>query len=208
MRKNGGFTLLEMIIALSLSSIVLIMIYSAERTIIRSVASGKMESERIQSLAMKLRLIQSDLNSVFIYKEPAVYPVKSETEIGGKKYFLSFFMLRSASSFPVTDGINSDYSSELINTSYGIEETDGKKALVRAEREFTDSENLIKEKSLIFDDVSEVKAEFYSNHSWNDKWDSSDNYKNPEALRLSITCKIKGREEKFMITGLPVMSGK
>ncbi|MBP9024066.1 MAG: prepilin-type N-terminal cleavage/methylation domain-containing protein, partial [Spirochaetes bacterium] len=35
-KYDDGFSLLEMIIALALSSIVLVMIYSAERTIIRA----------------------------------------------------------------------------------------------------------------------------------------------------------------------------
>ncbi|HOF32772.1 MAG TPA: type II secretion system protein GspJ [Spirochaetota bacterium] len=207
-KYDDGFSLLEMIIALALSSIVLMMIYAAERTIIRAVSQGKKESERIYLLSNRIRTIQSDFSSIFLYEEPAKYPVSSETKISGEDYLISFFSIKSAAVFPVTNYTESDHSCDIVNVLYKVREENGIKKLYRIEKEITDSENQIKTECVLFENVSEAKAEFYAGRSWNKKWNSADNFKYPEAVRLIVVYKEKGKDEQITINGFPGMMGK
>ena len=207
-KYDDGFSLLEMIIALALSSIVLVMIYSAERTIIRAVSQGKKESERIFFLSNRIRTIQSDFTSIFLYEEPAKYPVSSETKISGEEYLISFYTIKSHTVFPTTNYSESDHSCDIVNVLYRLREVDGIKYLIRIEKEITDSENQIKTEFVLFENVSEAKAEFYAGRSWNKKWNSADNLKYPDAVKLTVVYKEKGKDEQITINGFPGMAGK
>nr|MBP7902261.1 hypothetical protein [Spirochaetota bacterium] len=136
------------------------------------------------------------------------YPVSSETKISGEEYLISFYTIKSHTVFPTTNYSESDHSCDIVNVLYRLREVDGIKYLIRIEKEITDSENQIKTEFVLFENVSEAKAEFYAGRSWNKKWNSADNLKYPDAVKLTVVYKEKGKDEQITINGFPGMAGK
>ena len=62
---NRGFTLIEMLVAVTVSSVILLMVYTAYSSVIKSVNYGKTNSSYYERLNFALRRINTDISNLY-----------------------------------------------------------------------------------------------------------------------------------------------
>ncbi len=68
-KSSDGFTLIEMLVAASVSSIILLMVYTAYSSIIRTVNYGQRTASYYEELNMALRQIDYDIANTYWKKD-------------------------------------------------------------------------------------------------------------------------------------------
>ena len=64
-RDRNGFTLIEMLVAVAVSSVILLMVYTAYNSVIKTVNYGKTVSTYYQQLNHVLNRIDSDISAMY-----------------------------------------------------------------------------------------------------------------------------------------------
>lgn len=191
--RNAGFTLLELLISITLIAVLLVIIFGAMRLGFRSIDKGQAKIEYLERLRSSLNIIESQIQSNL----PLTF-----TEEGSTKYYFQADnnSVRFASNFSIWNGQNG-----YVIVSYTIEHDPiGKKSLYAAENIVgTQHEN----KTKLFDNLDNIEFEFFGkdplkdNAEWLRQW--SNNTAIPEKVRLHI---VDGTRS-FSLT-IPLNAGK
>ncbi|MBI4698378.1 MAG: type II secretion system protein [Nitrospirae bacterium] len=168
-RGRSGFTLLELIIAITILSIVVAIVGSGFRLGIRAWEKGEAETQETQRLRALSGLISQTIKSAFPYQ--VTYEEEKVILFQGEKDFILF-------------ATTSDTGFKWVRYAY----KDGKLILTEGilpDKKFTDK---IKEDEEIIDsDVGEVKFEYLSakkDEGWKESWDMGDGI--PPAVRVKV----------------------
>lgn len=193
--NNRGFSLLELVVALLLSSILLVIIISTMQIAIKSEEKGTLRQDRSQHI----RVLISQL--IFVLK--GAYPYRATIEDKKRYYFEG-----EADSLGFITSSVAETDDSLIN-----------RPGLKWVRIFVDSEGLkmkenfffleddyegdsLKER-LIDDSVTEIEFEYLDNGGgeedfepeWVSEWSTDDNDYLPSAIRVSISIRENDEEE-------------
>lgn len=186
-KKNDGFTLIEMLVATAVSSVILVMVYSAYASIIRSVNQGKTASQYYEEVNMVLRRIDADLLNAYWNENAKNISFISEVEGNSSK--LNFvtgelksnrMILTVKDNFPTSDIHEVGYYLKLDNKT-------GKYNLIRRSEIHYDSSPLdggVEE--VIFKNAESLKFDFKYRSDWTDTWDSRDKKRLPSGIKTTL----------------------
>ena len=207
MRINGdndGFTLIEMLVAVAISSIILLMVYTAYSSIIKTVNYGKRVSSYYHNLNNALNRIDSDITQ--IYWKDGIKNLKMISEFDGKTSILSFVTAEYRDYRIIQYGDAQYPSSDIHETVYFLKKTsDDSFSLIRkTDINFNESysEGEFEEKLLA--NIISLKFEFQYRSDWTDSWDTTDKKRLPAAVRTTI--EVVGpfsKIEKYRLISLP-----
>ncbi|MDP2167880.1 MAG: prepilin-type N-terminal cleavage/methylation domain-containing protein [Thermodesulfovibrionales bacterium] len=180
--KNKGFTLIEVLIAVTLLSIILGALYSTFFLSERAMGAVDESLLKLRELRTALDTIGREVEAVS-YSRTADYTAfrVQDRDIYGKQASRFSFSCFS----PLSPG--------LSMVSYYAEETDGRLVLFKKVKParpgpFDDEE------AEIMEDIREFSVEVKSGDRWVRTWDAGETGRVPEEIRVSITVSIKGRE--------------
>ncbi len=176
-----GFTLLEMLLAIALLSIVLVAIYGTFFVSQKAIEGADDTLVRLQEGRMALDILRRELASaVFSGSNNLTLFTMNETDIYDKKVSkLSFTAF-------------SPYIPGLANIEYYVEERNGKLVLLKKINPYWNIDTKMKGAEII-DDIEGFTVESLYNGKWVSIWDTGETGKVPDELRVTITVRINDK---------------
>ncbi|MGB5157433.1 prepilin-type N-terminal cleavage/methylation domain-containing protein [Desulfobacterium sp. N47] len=153
-RDNRGFTLLELLISISILVIIVIIAGSSIRLGYRSVNAGEKKMDSLERLRSSMRIVDAQLQSQI--------PLAYDSESGRKFYFEgNETSLKFTTNYSVWD----DRRGYII-ASYRIETDDSGKRVMFVTENVIGSN--VKREAMLFDDFDEISFEYFSNNALNE----------------------------------------
>jgi general secretion pathway protein J len=186
--RNNGFTLIEMLIALTLSSFLLLAVYAASQNFIKGSIQGSIISNYYENIYVAIRRIDADiLNAYWNDESKNVYFV-SKLEGGFSK--LSFVTVEKKS-FRMINNIKEDSpSSDIHEVGYYIKKNDtGQYDLIRRSLLHYNKSSIDEnegEEEILLKNVKSLKFSFRSGNDWTDKWDTREGVKLPPGIKTTL----------------------
>src|SRR4030066_882335 len=180
-RGGAGFTLIEVLIAVAILSIVLAAIYSTFFLSHRAIEGMDESMLKLQESRMAIDILRRELDSAFYReKESDTFLKIEDRDIYGKQAAQLTFTTFS----PLRPG--------LSKISYYIEDKDGKLSLFKKiESPYSKEET---EGVDIIEDLEAFTVEAKYNDKWVKTWDTEIIKDKPNEIRIGLTIMIKGKK--------------
>ena len=204
-RNENGFTLIEMLVAVAVSSVILLMVYTAYSSVIKTVSYGKKVTSYYQQLNRILNRIDSDIAGMYWNSNNKLLQLVSV--FNGKSSVISFVTAEyrdyrlfpsPGSQYPVTD---------IHETGYFLKQNPGDKNFTLVRKTDIHYDDSFSEGGFEEDLISQVislKFEFQYRNDWTDNWNTADTKRLPMAVRSTIELLDPfGNIEKYSIVSLP-----
>ena len=207
-KSSDGFTLIEMLVAASVSSIILLMVYTAYSSIIRTVNYGQRTASYYEELNMALRQIDYDIANTYWKKDRKNLIFICETR---ERSSVLDFVTSEYKNNRIVDGLKkSNTASDIHEVSYYLKKDEDRYNLIRrTDLHFDDNPTEGGTDGVLLDDVRSLKFEFKYRSDWKDSWDSRDVNKLPLAVRTSITVADPfGKDDSYIFITLPNISNE
>lgn len=189
---EGGFTLLEVLIAVAILSIVLTAIYSTFFLSHRAIEGMDESMLKLQESRKAIDILRRELDSAYYKNDDAntFFKVLDRDVYGkqaGQLSFTTFSILRPG----------------ISKVTYYIEEKDGKLNLFKkVESPYNKEET---EGVDIIEDLEAFTIEAKYNDTWVKTWDTDINKKKPDEIRISLSMMIKGRKVTIFDVSRPMV---
>lgn len=186
-KNNNGFTLIEMLVATAVSSVILVMVYTAYSSIIKSVNQGEAASRYYEEMNLVLRKIDSDLLNTYWNKE--IKNINFIASIEGNSTRLNFVTGEFKNNRMILSVKDSYPSSDIHEVGYYLrmDKKTGNYNLIRRSEIHYDSSPLeggVEE--IILKNVDSIKFEFKYGNDWIDTWDSSEKKRLPAGIKTTL----------------------
>lgn len=194
LKVRNGFTLLEVLIAVLITSIVVSLVYGTFSTILRNTNYAYRKLEASRSVSLVMRQVELELQSAFLTKNnPNIFFL-------GEKNFLLFCSI--SANYPYDIQGSSD---QLLISYYVNEEKEGKTLLKRLNPLITSVEN---PSSITFELLSGLKDIQFQFHdaktgNWMDRWDSRGGQTQgrlPDMVRIKVIVSDESGDQLFIST--------
>ena len=187
---DRGFTLLEVLVAVVLLSIILAAIYSTFILSYRAVEGLDESLLKNQEARKALDILRRELDAAVYRKDESLTLLKiQDRDIYGKHTTVLTFTTFS----PLRPG--------LSRISYYVEEKDKKLSLFKGVSSPSNEEET--ESVDIIEDLESFTVEAQYNNSWVKTWDTDLNNTVPDEIRISLSFMAKGREVTFFDVSEP-----
>ena len=179
--QSTGFTLLELLIALSISSIIFLVIISTYSLTMNTLGKWDNQEENYYLARNIFRRMHDEISSLYPISD-LKSPNKSETSVveGDEKTF-SFYTTAKSLYFPF---------SCLIRVTYKfITNDEGENFLIREEKPYVNFS--LEEKTYIKSyvwstDLKDFSFQYSDGKQWYDSWNSEEKNKIPQALKIVL----------------------
>lgn len=185
--KNDGFTLVEMLVATAISSVILVMVYTAYASIIKSVNQGKVVSQYYEKINMAIRKIDSDILNTYWTENSKNLNFISTVE--GNSSRLNFVTGEFKSNRMILSIKENSPSSDIHEVGYylKIDSKTGKNDLIRRSEIHYDSSPLVGgTEEVILSNVDSIKFDFKYRSDWIDTWDSTEKKRLPSGVKTTL----------------------
>lgn len=188
-----GFTLVEILIAVAISSIIFLSIISTYSLTLRTLGRWGEREENYYLARNIFRRMNSEISSVYFLGDSQVVSVQEEKTdyngLEGSEKTLSFYSTTSSLYFPF---------SCLTKITYKfIAENEDEKLLIREEEplvNFTLEENFLSKSYVYSDSLKDFGFQYYDGKDWHDSWDIEKTEQTLRAVRIEI---VSASDEKF-----------
>jgi general secretion pathway protein J len=194
-QKRGGFTLIEILIAVAILSIVLAALYSTFFLAHKAIDGMDEAMVKLQESRRALDILKCELDSAYVSADKHTFFRISDRDFFGKGAsqldFTTFSTLRPG----------------LSRISYYVEEKDGKMDLLKKVESPYSPAGETKGFAII-EDLSGFTVEAkYDNDTWVRTWDTEINRGKPLEIRISLSMAIKGRQVTLSDISAPKIGG-
>jgi prepilin-type N-terminal cleavage/methylation domain-containing protein len=187
-QKEKGFTLLELLISMTLFLLVIVIVGGALRLGFRSIGAGERRIDTLERFRSSYGIVMNQLQS----SAPLTY----DDEDGAKKFYLKgdATHLQFASNQSIWGG-----EQGCVVVSYRLEPGNENKLILYASERSIDKEEVQEIK--LFDDLKTLSFSYFGREAteedgkWTDEW--SDNTKYPEQIKVNLSR--DGGEGKLLI---------
>jgi general secretion pathway protein J len=202
-----GFTLIEVIVTLTILGFIILMIFGAFRLGLSAWERGESIKEEYQKVRIISQLISQQIKSIVPYKIRTKKPEGDYLAFEGKNHSLKF-----VSSLP----IKAKQPEGLVYVVYEFKGERERGRLILYEQRVLNRdffEDDLKEELgvALFEGISEVRFKYYrepdteknKTEEWVEEWNAKEEKTLPKAFKMTVTQKNgKGKEEEFLITVL------
>ncbi|MCJ7642391.1 MAG: prepilin-type N-terminal cleavage/methylation domain-containing protein [Desulfobacterales bacterium] len=207
-KASPGFTLLELIVAFTMLSLILVMILGALRLGSAAWEKGEAYSEKYQKMRMVSTLLSQQVKSAFPYKIKAT---KAESD------YLAYLGSRDSLRFVSTFSVKAKRSEGLVFVIYRVEERgpSGKMLTLYEQRVLNKDfleETPEEEKFFpLLEGLSDFGFEYFQggeeeeDGEWVESWDGKDKMELPLQVRMTATWKEKRGQKEEMERNLPTL---
>ena len=198
--KRLGFTLIEMMFALSILGVMIVILYNALFTVVRSVKIVQRSFETPSKVLMLSNLLEKELTGIYLPEvvkasskktnKPKVTGIKEKMVFGliGKNREINFTSL-----IPMKEDSES-MNGDILEIGYKFDRLE-RKLVKRIDPVIDDKlEKGGKEIDLPFE-IGEMKFEYYDK-KWRDQWNSTKSKKLPRAIKVSFTLSVLSEKDK------------
>ncbi len=190
---NGGFTLLEVLVAIALASIVLIALYSSFFSVLRGQSDIDRTLERTREVSRFLETFSKEVQSSF-FKDDNTRTgfVGEEEDKNGRpvsRITLSTF------TYPAFEA--SRPAGDLLAVRYYVEDNDGKLVLYKETWSPYADEKTGVFKAEVIEDIEGFEILYYNGNDWAKAWDASLDKVLPDAVKATLSVRDKGEVKEF-----------
>ncbi len=201
-KNKSGFSLIEVLVASTISSMILLMVYTSYTTIIKTISGMSGYSEFYQNVNLTLARINKDISNIFYRTDKDYTPLVST----GTNENLTFsFLTVNKRDYNILGSIKSQNpATDISEVRYSLT----KDPVISDLYILTRTENIdyIKNpmeggaESVVINNVISLKFEFRTGNDWEDSWDSRETKRYPSEIRTTLRLRdYKGNPEEFKI---------
>ncbi|MDY6934339.1 MAG: type II secretion system protein GspJ [Spirochaetota bacterium] len=202
--NNSGFSLIEILVATAVSSVILLMIYSAHRSITFAILELTGVADFYEGINLAINRIDRDISCAYFHRNNKKLCFIGESDYDspgeGKLNFVTIdhkefsMFISPKEECRISDVREIGYYLEADN------EIDGLFFLIRREENhYDDDPESGGDKSILLENVVRIKFEFNQRNKWIENWDSRDNKRFPKAVRTTLNVRnYRGNEEEFI----------
>lgn len=199
-RKNSGFTLLELLVALAIGSLIIVAAYTVFFSIHRAQEIATTDMEQRHALRATMDLLRRELSSVLFHPrdENLRFLVEDRDFFSRPASNLSFTTIA-----PPAEGAVSDQLTLLYQV-MEKEEKEEQLQLVRIAKDFfLDEEQYTLTGYPIMENLEGFLVECYDGSQWQKSWDTLLTPVLPRAIRVTISIKDRDQVVSYSITATP-----
>lgn len=203
--NSSGFTLFEVVVAIAVSSLILIMVYSSHSSITRAVYQVTGIADFYENVNLALGRIDKDISCAYLNRnnKNIILSGKSNFEypFNGKLDFVTIdhkelsILSNSKTPYPKSDVKEIGYflkQDKKIRDLFFLER--------REKRHFDDEPDSGGESDIILENVVDLKFEFKKGNDWTNNWDSKQNNTFPKFIRTTLKIRnYNKQEEEFVL---------
>ena len=199
---ESGFTLIEVMTATLISSLILVMSYTAYNTILKTIINISGYAEFYEDINLTLMRIDRDISNMYYKTDNSNTVAVAEEEKGNVRFD---FLTAEAKEFNIIgDPTLANPQSDIIKVGYFLEKDDNipdlYKLMRRHDIHYDDKPLEGGTESVVLYNVTNLIFEFKVGNDWEKKWDSRDTKKFPTAIKTTLKVKdYNGNEETFML---------
>lgn len=201
---DDGFSLIEMLVAAVVSSIILIMVYSAHRTIMSATNDLTRIAAFYERVNLAISMMDRDISCAYVNKSNKDLCFIAENNTGAPFYGKLNLVTIDHRSFSLTADPTKDVRrSDVHEVGYFVkahrDSPDKFMLMKREERSYDKEPEEGGRESMLLDNVVDIKFEFKLRNTWADSWDSRRYNKFPEAVKTTLKLKnYRGDDEEFV----------
>ena len=198
----AGFTLIEILVAATISSLIIIMLHTAYRSTLESIKSVSGFAEYHERITIALNMLGRDLSNTYISKDNPKTLFISDVVANNSRIF---FVSTNRVDFSAAGNFKKPYlMSDIRQTGYYLKENRKKSRtyiLIRNEKNHYDDDfETGGFENEILDNVAGLRFQYRQGNDWIDKWDSRENKRIPDSVRTTLTTiNSAGKQEVFTI---------
>ncbi len=199
-KNSGGFSLLEILVASAIASIILLMVGAAYTSALRSIKDVTGYAEFHESINLAFSKIDRDISNAFYDRDNK--KVCFIGDFSGDSSILNFITVDYRKMHIHGSMQNPVNSSDIHEIGYYLKpdtEYPGVNFLVRREqRHYDDEPEQGGIENVILKNVISLKLEFKQRNSFTTVWDSRRNQRYPQAVKVTLKVKnYRNAEEEF-----------
>ena len=189
MLNNKGFTLIELMIALTLLVILSGALYGTYFSVVAAREKGGVRIEQRRELATTLGRLRTELASAYFRRgnDRLLMVVEDRDSFGKPASLLAFTTIAP----PRFDSVR---ASDLTLVSYSVREKDGVLSLVRESRDPYLDKNVKSVPYPVMEVIEGFQVECYNGGTWVKSWDSAPTMNNSLPQQVRVTVTLKGGE--------------
>ncbi len=207
---NRGFTLIEILVATTISSLVLIMVYTSYRSVLTTVRDITAYAEFYENVNLSLRRIDRDISNAYYRRKNknAAFIAESDN-VNSSLHFVTV----NHRNFRILGDPKQPYPSSDVNeVSYYLKEDPKIPDLFflyrREERHYDEEPMTGGTESVMLENVTGLRFEFKVRNDWTARWDSRETRRFPKLVKTILKVKnYSGKEEEFSLLSYIDMSG-
>ncbi len=209
-KANKGFSLIEILVATSISSLVLLMVYTSYRSVLTTIQDVSGYAEFYENINLSLARIDHDIsNAYYKTKDKKIGFIAEVDAENSSLHFVSvnFRKLR------ILGSIKEPYPySDINEVSYYLREDPKIPDLFllyrREERHYDGEPTSGGTESIMLENVTGLRFEFKLRNDWTTRWDSRENKRFPKIVKTILKVKnYTGKEEEFVLMSYVDMNG-
>ena len=199
--ENDGFSLMEILIATAIASIIILMASTAYQSVIKSIRSLTGYAEFYENVNLAIYKMSKDISNTYYNRDNK--KVCFIGEVDGENSVLSFISIIHRED-SIVGNINKHYPvSDVKEIGYFLEEdseTDGLFFLIkRDEIQYDDEPTEGGERNIILENVISMNFEFLQRRTWVKKWDSREIKRYPKAVKTTLKVKNYNKKEEVFV---------
>lgn len=192
---NQGFTLLELLVAMAMMTIIAASLYTSMSIGFKARESAEKAVEKGRSMEIAVELIRSMLVSALDPDGTLAGQFEGEDEESNDGYAADTLTFYTADYNPEEDELASDIEKVVLSMSVR-EDTDEKVIVRKVTTNLLSPETLDPDEEILCPNVRSMNLQYYDGSDWQDEWDSSDNEDSlPQAVKITIVIEDEEIEE-------------
>ncbi len=201
--NNSGFSLIEIIVATAVSSVILLMIYSAHQSIMSAIQDLTGVADFYENINLAIYRMDRDLSCAYFKKSNKKLSLIGENDRGSvRNGKLNFVTIDHEDLLLTIDTKKETHRSDVREVGYSLrEDKDVQNLFHLVRREENHYDNMPEEggrESILLENVVDIRFEFSQRNTWIDKWDSRKYNRFPRAIRVTLKAKnYRGIDEEF-----------
>jgi len=202
--NDFGFSLIEIIVASAVSSVILLLIYTSHKTISLSIHELTGVADFYENVNLAILRINRDISCSYFNRYNKKLCFIGESNYESPSNGVLDFVTVNHKDFSIRISLNEEYRRSDVNeVGYYLkpdENIDGLYYLMRREEHHYDDEPKSGgESSLLLENVVDVKFEFKRRNDWTKRWDSRDRNRFPKAVKTTLKVRnFRGNDEEFI----------
>lgn len=207
--SNAGFSLIEILVASTIASLMMIMLYTSYKSILSSIKITTAQSEFYENINLALRRFDMDISNLYYTRENKnVYLYGAEEN----KNSIIVFVTVNHNPYMLQGNIKKQtFSSDVKRVAYYLKRDNITKDLYnlikREENHYSAESDAVPTENIILENVVSLKFYYKMRSDWTDKWDSRQDNLVPDAVKTNIVVKnYDKKNEKFEMISIANIS--